>query len=1478
MKCHVVATFIELFKFKPIVHTSRQIMNRLLPILLFLLIVGSADAQQTSWQWVNPLPQGNLINGMWAVNKDTAVAVAEHGTVIRTSNGGTTWQVGQTVGGTIEQILATQFVNASVGWAVGESGRIVKSTDGGFTWSVQTTPTIRDLYALSFVSTTTGWAAGSFGTILATTDGGSTWRAETTGTTNTFYSIYFRTASIGWAVGTAGTILKTSNGGATWIPQTSGTTQTLYSANFNTNSVGWVVGSFGIILKTVNGGATWVSQPSGTTLSLYSMQFTSALSGWAVGSYGTILKSTTGGLTWFSQTSNTYNDLFTVTFASATNGWAMGDLGTIMATTDGGTTWSPQSTGDKNILNGINFSTPTIGYSVGEAGTIIKTTDAGLSWQPQSSGLFQTLYGVYFLPGNNGLTGWAVGDSAIILKTTTGGLSWIESNSRTDPSLYSVYFFTNAVGWTCGDFGTILKSTNGGVSWVPQPTPTFTTLLGMKSYDANIGWAVGYGGTILKTTNGGTTWTAQTSGTIRALYSVDVIDANTAFACGDFGTILKTTNGGVTWVSQVTAQDVSLYSITFFNATTGWAVGDDGAIVGTVDGGNTWIPQQSVTNHTLWSVQSVRGTSGAVIFAAGLGGTIICSAIAPLPTRTWTGAFDSLWTSIGNWNPTGLPTKLDSVYIPSTANNPVIRGVSQQIGFSALRVGSGAQLTIRPGQAQIVVKNGISLDGRLEIDPAATTTFTLGKDFLVGAGGSFEPGGSTVSFTAAGRMQGTFNNLILRESAAMQSVYSITVRNSMIALSNLQLRQVDTLVIQNASPAALQGSGLISSGTIRRAIQPGSTSSYRFESEGTYLKFRPSGTLPDTITITTYPNSRPPQLPDSLFVKRYYDIIPKGGSNYLAFMSLRYDSAETTIPINDLSLFRDSGGVQFNLGRADFLDSDLVAISLDSVRKFSTWYIGRIDYLPVHPLQFTDTLFLSDNGSLKDTLYFGAISGATDGIDVSIGEAALGAVPPGGTFDVRWIIPSTNGSRRDLRDLISATRSQNVYTCRLQAGPGGYPFTVRWNADILPIGTFFLQDQSTHGGQFKINMKMQNSHTITSAAVSQIEIVHLAPTYYNFSGGWNLVSLPLTTTTDGRTIKLFPAAVSNAFRYAGSYIIADTIKNGPSYWLKFPYVQHVPLDGLVRTTDTMNVVEGWNLIGSISTPVLTTSIVKIPSTVVGATIYYGYSSGYSLSDTIVPSKGYWVKATGSGKLVLNASGGPEKIEPGLTSLKESLLELNTIDVSDRDGGRQTLFFGNAVKRDFNADQFDLPPPGPGSFDARFTSGRMAEILSTPSESFIIQLQSQAYPLTLKWNLAQSSVRSFSLRDASNGATLATSDGSSAGALTIVDPATTRIRLHIMSDVEQPRAFALAQNYPNPFNPTTTIAFDLPLQSLVTIKVFNLLGQEVASLADHRQYSAGTYSVTLDASNLSSGVYFYQLVGRGIDSHDFRQVKKMLLMK
>jgi len=256
--------------------------------------------------------------------------------------------------------------------------------------------------------------------------------------------------------------------------------------------------------------------------------------------------------------------------------------------------------------------------------------------------------------------------------------------------------------------------------------------------------------------------------------------------------------------------------------------------------------------------------------------------------------------------------------------------------------------------------------------------------------------------------------------------------------------------------------------------------------------------------------------------------------------------------------------------------------------------------------------------------------------------------------------------------------------------------------------------------------------------------------------GWNMVSLPVQTLNDSVGI-LFSSAVSKAFSYNGSgYQITNELKAGTGYWLKFAEPENDTLRGTTLTNDTINLVSGWNMIGSISQPIAVSSVSSIPGAIVTSK-FFTYKGGYAIDDSILPGKGYWVKVNQTGKLVLSSTA--------------QALPSNSIRIIPTE---------------------ELPPSPPGA------------------------------------------------NEMERGST--------------------------------PTSYALRQSYPNPFNPTSVISYSLPMQSFVRLSVYNVLGQEVATLVNGVQ-DAGIKSVEFDASKLPSGLYFYR-----ITAGTFRDMKKMLLLK
>lgn len=131
--------------------------------------------------------------------------------------------------------------------------------------------------------------------------------------------------------------------------------------------------------------------------------------------------------------------------------------------------------------------------------------------------------------------------------------------------------------------------------------------------------------------------------------------------------------------------------------------------------------------------------------------------------------------------------------------------------------------------------------------------------------------------------------------------------------------------------------------------------------------------------------------------------------------------------------------------------------------------------------------------------------------------------------------------------------------------------------------------------------------------------------------GWNLVSIPLAPLrSDVR--KLFPATINGPYEFRGSYGVTDSMTSSVGYWMKFADDREVVVAGKRVEADTIEVSEGWNLLGTISIEVATSAISTDPVTMV-LSGFFKYDGNYNHVDTLQPGAGYWVKASTSGHLI-----------------------------------------------------------------------------------------------------------------------------------------------------------------------------------------------------------------------------------------------------
>lgn len=211
-----------------------------------------------------------------------------NGVVMKTTDGGVTWQQQYLATGGLTQLYDIDAVNASIIVAVGNQG-IIRSTDGGVTWMNIPNPSAAILSAVKFIGRT-GWIAGNGGAILLSKDSGATWQLSPQHiVADDLTDISFASDKRnGWATGFGDGLLHSTDGGKSWVQQEPGGSffTNMVSVSAVSSTTAWVTGTQAFVAKTTDGGATWVIQDMGTSPlnSVAASRFIDADYGWIGGS------------------------------------------------------------------------------------------------------------------------------------------------------------------------------------------------------------------------------------------------------------------------------------------------------------------------------------------------------------------------------------------------------------------------------------------------------------------------------------------------------------------------------------------------------------------------------------------------------------------------------------------------------------------------------------------------------------------------------------------------------------------------------------------------------------------------------------------------------------------------------------------------------------------------------------------------------------------------------------------------------------------------------------------------------------------------------------------------------------------------------------------------------------------------------------------------------------------------------------------
>lgn len=316
------------------------------------------------------------VNGSWATGAVTNNAVDDARPSIAMSDSPTLYSV--------------TVANINTAWAAGAEGTIIKTTDGGTTWGQQNSTTKSLLRGIGVAMASPGvvWAVGAGGTILKTVNGGTTWASQASGTTKDLYGVTVVDANVAWAVGGSGTVLYTTNGGSTWTLQTSAVSLDLYAVSAVDANIAWAVGAMdetgyeGCVIHTIDAGVTWIPQNSNEGVALTGVAAVDVNTAWAVGAKGNILKTVDAGAIWDPQDSGAEVDLQHISAVSATQAYAVGESGLIFYTTDG-TAWKIKNTDLNTKLYGVAAVGINDAWAVGWKTMILHTSNGSYSWTIQ---------------------------------------------------------------------------------------------------------------------------------------------------------------------------------------------------------------------------------------------------------------------------------------------------------------------------------------------------------------------------------------------------------------------------------------------------------------------------------------------------------------------------------------------------------------------------------------------------------------------------------------------------------------------------------------------------------------------------------------------------------------------------------------------------------------------------------------------------------------------------------------------------------------------------------------------------------------------------------------------------------------------------------------------------------------------------------------------------------------------------------------
>lgn len=434
------------------------------------------------------------------------------------------------------------------------------------------------------------------------------------------------------------------------------------------------------------------------------------------------------------------------------------------------------------------------------------------------------------------------------------------------------------------------------------------------------------------------------------------------------------------------------------------------------------------------------------------------------------------------------------------------------------------------------------------------------------------------------------------------------------------------------------------------------------------------------------------------------------------------------------------------------------------------------------------------------------------------------------------------------------------------------------SGSILPgnNATVMLEFDATGlpAGEYQESIVISSNDPFRPDIVIPVTIMITEPNLtVEYSKNWNLVGVPVESP--GITFdQLFENITQEPFIFeSNGYNFTSTFNMHTGYWAHLSNNETVHYSGTLLESVSIDLDEGWNLV---SGPGYSVSVdnVSDPQNIINSD-WFGFNGSYSSAETVVPGKGYWVRASASGSITLD-----HQTSKLITNSKPyEFIEdknLNSLIFTSGTDTLQTLYFGKKVPETIESERFAMPPlPPVEAFDVRF-EGEESWLSEKLNPSINIQSGNKEIGVLFRASDGHS-VNNWELVQLTNDEVIDRSMIQEGDQLRLQSENINRLQLiqgvqQVAEKSDIPGSFMLEQNYPNPFNPTTTIRFSLPQQSRVEIAVYNIVGRQVGTVVNGVM-EAGNHTATFDASSLTSGVYFYEM-----RAGSFREIKKLTVIK